>query len=164
MHSAAGLDSSNASRMEDILSGVNVQTSCCSWCAGLDSSNAARVVDILSGLASAGVTVIMTIHQPRPDILRLMDRMLLLSGNGQVCPHPYTCSMHMSTQTIGTCNSWKWVIKTCLMHCTKGGGVCLLGQLLSQHVVFPCVPCVRCVWLTCETSRSFRSTQLLSCT
>ncbi|KAL0042544.1 hypothetical protein WJX79_003095 [Trebouxia sp. C0005] len=51
---------------------------------GLDSSNASRVVDILSGLASAGVTVIITIHQPRPDILRLMDRMLLLSDNGQV--------------------------------------------------------------------------------
>ncbi|KAL3154966.1 hypothetical protein ABBQ38_011494 [Trebouxia sp. C0009 RCD-2024] len=51
---------------------------------GLDSSNASRVVDILAGLASAGVTVIITIHQPRPDILRLMDRMLLLSGNGQV--------------------------------------------------------------------------------
>ncbi len=57
----AGLDSSNASRVVDILSGVNVQTSCCSWCAGLDSSNAARVVDILSGLASAGVTVIIII-------------------------------------------------------------------------------------------------------
>ena len=84
----AGLDTSNASRVMDVLSGVNVQTSCCSWCAGLDSSNASRVVDILSGLASAGVTVIITIHQPRPDILRLMDRMLLLSGNGQVCPHP----------------------------------------------------------------------------
>ena len=51
---------------------------------GLDSSNASRVVDILAGLAGAGVTVIITIHQPRPDILRLMDRMLLLSGNGQV--------------------------------------------------------------------------------
>ena len=53
------------------------------WGAGLDSSNASRVVDILSALASAGMTVIITIHQPRPDILRLMDRMLLLSGNGQ---------------------------------------------------------------------------------
>ena len=59
----------------------------CHACTGLDSSNASRVVDILSGLASAGVTVIITIHQPRPDILRLMDRMLLLSGNGQV-PDP----------------------------------------------------------------------------
>ena len=60
--------------------------------AGLDSSNAARVVDILAGLAGAGMTVIITIHQPRPDILRLMNRMLLLSGNGQVtCCPPFTC-------------------------------------------------------------------------
>ena len=48
------------------------------------------MVDILSALASAGVTVIITIHQPRPDILRLMDRMLLLSGNGKVT--------HLSTE------------------------------------------------------------------
>eukprot|EP00891_Asterochloris_glomerata_P009058 jgi/Astpho2/9058/e_gw1.00133.213.1_t len=51
---------------------------------GLDSSNAAAVVDILAQLASSGTTVILSIHQPRPDILRLMTRMLLLSSNGQV--------------------------------------------------------------------------------
>ena len=67
---------------------ADLSSACNAWtdhlAAGLDSSNASRVVDILSALASAGVTVIITIHQPRPDILRLMDRMLLLSGNGQV--------------------------------------------------------------------------------
>jgi ABC-type multidrug transport system ATPase subunit len=51
---------------------------------GLDSTNAARVVDIMAGLAAAGVTVLMSIHQPRPDIFRLMDRVLLLSGFGEV--------------------------------------------------------------------------------
>ena len=51
---------------------------------GLDSTNAAKVVDIMAGLAQQGVTVIMSIHQPRPDIFRLMDRVLLLSGEGQV--------------------------------------------------------------------------------
>jgi ABC-type multidrug transport system ATPase subunit len=51
---------------------------------GLDSTNAARVVDIMAALARAGVTVVMSIHQPRPDIFRLMDRVLLLSGDGQV--------------------------------------------------------------------------------
>ncbi len=54
------------------------------WCAGLDSSNAARVVDILAGLASAGVTVIITIHQPRPDVFNLMQRVLILSGDGRM--------------------------------------------------------------------------------
>ncbi len=52
---------------------------------GLDSTNAARVVDILASLAGQqGVTVLLSIHQPRPDIFRLMDRVLLLSGEGQV--------------------------------------------------------------------------------
>ena len=51
---------------------------------GLDSTNAARVVDIMACLALSGVTVVMSIHQPRPDIFRLMDRVLLMSGQGQV--------------------------------------------------------------------------------
>ena len=42
------------------------------------------MVDILAQLASSGTTVILSIHQPRPDILRLMTRMVLLSSNGQV--------------------------------------------------------------------------------
>jgi len=42
------------------------------------------VVDILSGLASAGVTVIITIHQPRPDVFNLMQRVLILSGDGRM--------------------------------------------------------------------------------
>lgn len=52
--------------------------------AGLDSSNAARVVDILAGLAAAGVTVIITIHQPRPDVFNLMQRVMILSGDGRL--------------------------------------------------------------------------------
>eukprot|EP00208_Stichococcus_sp_RCC1054_P008188 CAMPEP_0206149676 /NCGR_PEP_ID=MMETSP1473-20131121/37907_1 /ASSEMBLY_ACC=CAM_ASM_001109 /TAXON_ID=1461547 /ORGANISM="Stichococcus sp, Strain RCC1054" /LENGTH=1805 /DNA_ID=CAMNT_0053547157 /DNA_START=182 /DNA_END=5600 /DNA_ORIENTATION=- len=51
---------------------------------GLDSSNAAKVVDILAALAEGGVGVVLTIHQPRPDVFRLMHRVLLLSGRGQV--------------------------------------------------------------------------------
>lgn len=57
---------------------------------GLDSTNATRVVDILASLAGKqGVTVLLSIHQPRPDLFRLMDRVMLLSGEGQVgmlCP------------------------------------------------------------------------------
>ena len=51
---------------------------------GLDSTNAAKVVDILSGLGRLGVTVLLSIHQPRPDIFRLLDRVLVLSGRGRV--------------------------------------------------------------------------------
>ena len=51
---------------------------------GLDSTNAAKVVDILSGLGSIGVTVVLSIHQPRPDIFRLLDRVLVMSSVGGV--------------------------------------------------------------------------------
>ena len=51
---------------------------------GLDSTNAARVVEVLGGLAAGGVNVLLSIHQPRPDVLRAMDRLLLLSGDGRV--------------------------------------------------------------------------------
>ena len=30
------------------------------------------------------MTVVLSIHQPRPDVLRLMDRALILSGFGEV--------------------------------------------------------------------------------
>ena len=51
---------------------------------GLDSTNAAAVVGILAALGGRGVTVVLSIHQPRPDVLRLMDRALILSGFGEV--------------------------------------------------------------------------------
>lgn len=51
---------------------------------GLDSTNAVRVVEVLAGLAGGGVNVMLSIHQPRPDVLRAMDRMLLMSGDGRV--------------------------------------------------------------------------------
>ena len=69
---------------------------------GLDSTNAARVVDILSCLSgSQGVTVILSIHQPRPDIFRLMDRVLLLSGEGQVVYSGPTAQAESHFQQLG---------------------------------------------------------------
>lgn len=46
------------------------------------------MVDILAGLAAGGVGVVLTIHQPRPDVFRLMHRVMLLSGRGQVRTFP----------------------------------------------------------------------------
>lgn len=51
---------------------------------GLDSSNAAKVVDILADMAGSGITVIMSIHQPRSRFFSMINRMLMLSENGQV--------------------------------------------------------------------------------
>ncbi|GMH44385.1 hypothetical protein BSKO_12319 [Bryopsis sp. KO-2023] len=64
---------------------------------GLDSTNAAKVVDILADMAAAGVTVIITIHQPRASVFNLMDRILVLSGNGQVV---YTGSGDMAANHL----------------------------------------------------------------
>ena len=50
---------------------------------GLDSTNAAKVVDILAALGDTGVTVVLSIHQPRPDVFRLLDRILVMSGTGR---------------------------------------------------------------------------------
>ena len=51
---------------------------------GLDSTNAAQVVDILAALGDQGVTVVLSIHQPRPDVFRLLDRVLVMSKMGDV--------------------------------------------------------------------------------
>lgn len=51
---------------------------------GLDSTSSAQLVDILAGLSMAGVNIVFSIHQPRPDILRHMDTLLLLSPVGQL--------------------------------------------------------------------------------
>ncbi len=60
--------------------------------AGLDSSNAARVVDVLAALTGRQRTgVLLTVHQPRPDVLAAMRRLLLLSGTGQARPS-YCCT------------------------------------------------------------------------
>ena len=50
---------------------------------GLDSTNAAKVVDILAALGETGVTVVLSIHQPRPDVFRLLDRVLVMSSTGR---------------------------------------------------------------------------------
>ena len=40
------------------------------------------MVDILTGLVRAGVTVLISIHQPRADVFRMLTRVLILSGEG----------------------------------------------------------------------------------
>jgi len=51
---------------------------------GLDSTNATTVVDMLASLASSGTTVVMSIHQPRPNFFQMMHQLMILSGDGQV--------------------------------------------------------------------------------
>eukprot|EP01032_Pedospumella_encystans_P014018 gene14018-16118_t len=51
---------------------------------GLDSASSMLVVNALHFLASKGVNVSTTIHQPRQEILSLMDNLLLLAPGGRV--------------------------------------------------------------------------------
>jgi ABC-type multidrug transport system ATPase subunit len=45
----------------------------------LDSYNAYKVMKCLSDLAKKGKTVICSIHQPRSNVVKLFDRLMLLS-------------------------------------------------------------------------------------
>ena len=46
---------------------------------GLDSFTATSVMETLRDLASAGRTIIQTIHQPNSDIFEMMDQLMLLA-------------------------------------------------------------------------------------
>ncbi|CAM9880828.1 unnamed protein product, partial [Sphacelaria rigidula] len=50
---------------------------------GLDAATALRVMKLLRGVASRGTTVLCSLHQPRPRVLNLLDKVILLS-RGQV--------------------------------------------------------------------------------
>ena len=50
----------------------------------MDSTSAASVVDMLASLTQTGTAVLITIHQPRPDVFNLMQRVLILSSEGQM--------------------------------------------------------------------------------
>jgi ABC-type multidrug transport system ATPase subunit len=45
---------------------------------GLDSYSAQNLIDVLKKIADAGATVIVTIHQPPPPVVRKIDNLLLL--------------------------------------------------------------------------------------
>ena len=50
---------------------------------GLDATSAKRIVTLLRQLSVGGVTVVLSVHQPRPDIFAMMAGVLLLSGRGR---------------------------------------------------------------------------------
>ncbi|CAN0366473.1 unnamed protein product, partial [Hapterophycus canaliculatus] len=41
---------------------------------GLDSSTALRVMQLVSSVASRGTTVVCSVHQPRPEVVRLINK------------------------------------------------------------------------------------------
>ncbi|MCO4769489.1 MAG: FHA domain-containing protein [Deltaproteobacteria bacterium] len=51
---------------------------------GLDARSAMQLIRQCRGLASGGRTVVMTVHQPRPEAFDLFDKILLLTTGGKV--------------------------------------------------------------------------------
>ncbi len=51
---------------------------------GLDATAALETVRALKELAAAGKTVLMTLHQPRSEVFRMLDRLLLLEKGGKL--------------------------------------------------------------------------------
>jgi hypothetical protein len=61
---------------------------------GLDSASSMLVINALHFLASRGVTVSTTIHQPRQEILNLMDNLVLLAPGGRVAYYGPLIDVH----------------------------------------------------------------------
>ena len=51
---------------------------------GLDASSATSVMKLLHALTRHGMTIVVIIHQPRPEIFATIDSLLLLSGGETV--------------------------------------------------------------------------------
>ncbi|KAE8366893.1 putative ABC transporter [Aspergillus caelatus] len=51
---------------------------------GLDAATALSIMKLLKSISAMGITVICTIHQPRSDIFRLLDDLLILVSGRQV--------------------------------------------------------------------------------
>ena len=51
---------------------------------GLSAADALSVMHILRGLAFRGHSVLITIHQPRQDIVDMFDKILLLTRDGRL--------------------------------------------------------------------------------
>eukprot|EP00873_Tetraselmis_striata_P027641 jgi/Tetstr1/447905/TSEL_035213.t1 len=74
---------------------------------GLDSEIALDIATSLKTLASAGRTVVLTIHQPNSDITETFDRFMLMAS-GKVCYHgPFSESMQVFADAGFACPTYK---------------------------------------------------------
>ena len=51
---------------------------------GLDTASALKLVSVLRRLCSGGLTVVLSIHQPRIEVTRMFDRLCVLTRGGRV--------------------------------------------------------------------------------
>lgn len=52
---------------------------------GLDATAASSIIRTLKSIAGLGISVIVTIHQPRPEIMGMLDELILLAEGQVVC-------------------------------------------------------------------------------
>ncbi len=86
---------------------------------GLDASHALRVVRSLKRLARSGTTVVVTVHQPRANIFRLFDGVLLLHKGKPV----YCGAASMAIQYFGrlgcACPRYENPVSKLVAHCGR---------------------------------------------
>ena len=68
---------------------------------GLDSSSTLEVLQILRSLADNGKTIIMTIHQPRLEVIKLLNNMILLAKGGKLAYYGPADASHYFTKQTG---------------------------------------------------------------
>lgn len=68
---------------------------------GLDSSSALSLVQLLYQLSRSGLTVAAVIHQPRPEVFRLFDHLVLLRPVGHVLYSGPRTGVHHALQAQG---------------------------------------------------------------
>lgn len=69
---------------------------------GLDAAAASSIMRTLKSIASLGISVIVTIHQPRAEIMEMMDELILLANGQVVCKGTENFVQHYF-ENIGFC-------------------------------------------------------------
>lgn len=65
---------------------------------GLDATAASSIMRTLKSIARLGISVIVTIHQPRAEIMEMMDELILLANGQVVCEGPErACQQYLET-------------------------------------------------------------------
>ncbi len=51
---------------------------------GLDSASTLELMNVIRGIAQTGCNIVMMIHQPRQEVFRKVDRVMVLKNGKQV--------------------------------------------------------------------------------
>lgn len=88
-----------------------------------DSSTALRVMQLVSQVASLGTTVVCSVHQPRPEVVRLIDKVRRLVTLFMSCHvvSSHVLSRHVLSRHVLSCHVMSChVTSSHVMSCLKG--------------------------------------------